>query len=403
MKQRQHVSRRLVSLCLAFALLLTLLPVMPLFTGSTASAASQPITIYFKDTEGWGNVNGYVWDSTNTPVLGSWPGTALSKNEAGLYVLKLDWDTSKQMNFIFNGTGGQTGDLKLTASNMASSTTWFVSGPSAAPAKYRLPSASGNKVTFTYEGSASKVQVAGSFNNWAVATMTKSGSTFTYTTELAAGQYQYKFIVDGKWVNDPCNPLTTGNDNNNYFVMPGMEGTTVTTAKGIDIQLPAELNYTAADGTKQLTAVTYSCANSAVTINGTTAKVNASYTGTSVDLIATNSYGATATVKLDLTAKIQNPTEVILHFSNTLGWNKVCAHLWSSSGSLDTTWPGKTVNRDGDGYYTLKFSHAFLSGETMGLLFHNNGGAQTSDMTIPANKLTGGSVELWVQPTGSAP
>ena len=187
MKQRQHVSRRLVSLCLAFALLLTLLPVMPLFTGSTASAASQPITIYFKDTGGWGNVNGYVWDSTNTPVLGSWPGTALSKNEAGLYVLKLDWDTSKQMNFIFNGTGGQTGDLKLTASNMASSTTWFVSGPSAAPAKYRLPSASGNKVTFTYEGSASKVQVAGSFNNWAVATMTKSGSTFTYTTELAAG------------------------------------------------------------------------------------------------------------------------------------------------------------------------------------------------------------------------
>jgi 1,4-alpha-glucan branching enzyme len=69
---------------------------------------------------------------------------------------------------------------------------------------------------------AQKVEVAGSFNNWQYAEIfmerTKTGWQKAY--HLAPGYYEYKFIVDGKWMPDPNNPqsVNSGEYENSCFV-----------------------------------------------------------------------------------------------------------------------------------------------------------------------------------------
>lgn len=68
----------------------------------------------------------------------------------------------------------------------------------------------GEPVTFMLSGypNAKAVFVAGDFNKWNPTglSMKKSGSTWKVSTVLSAGNYNYKFIVDGKWITDPANP-----------------------------------------------------------------------------------------------------------------------------------------------------------------------------------------------------
>ncbi len=67
------------------------------------------------------------------------------------------------------------------------------------------------KVTFQYvpPGHPHSVAVAGSFNNWDTSAnpMTETGGVWKTTLELAAGDYQYKYVVDGTtWVADDAAP-----------------------------------------------------------------------------------------------------------------------------------------------------------------------------------------------------
>lgn len=55
---------------------------------------------------------------------------------------------------------------------------------------------------------AKQVLLAGDFTNWEANArpMRRSsprGKTFSTTVSLAPGSYEYKFIVDGAWVEDP--------------------------------------------------------------------------------------------------------------------------------------------------------------------------------------------------------
>jgi hypothetical protein len=74
----------------------------------------------------------------------------------------------------------------------------------------------GEPFLFTLNGftDARKVVLTGSFNNWdeneLVMEKTASGWRLPYVT--AAGNYEYKFIVDGRWMPDPVNPFSTGHD-----------------------------------------------------------------------------------------------------------------------------------------------------------------------------------------------
>jgi hypothetical protein len=61
---------------------------------------------------------------------------------------------------------------------------------------------------------ARSVQLAGDFTEWRAEPMApESGSTGRWrcTKPLPRGEYRYKFIVDGQWINDPLNPLRKPN------------------------------------------------------------------------------------------------------------------------------------------------------------------------------------------------
>jgi hypothetical protein len=68
---------------------------------------------------------------------------------------------------------------------------------------------------------AKKVIVSGSFNSWKEYELymnkTSVGWELPYT--LGAGNYEYKFIVDGKWITDPANPMSSVSSGNSYLII----------------------------------------------------------------------------------------------------------------------------------------------------------------------------------------
>ncbi|WP_208094624.1 hypothetical protein [Mucilaginibacter agri] len=83
----------------------------------------------------------------------------------------------------------------------------------------------GESVTFKLNGytNAHKVCVAGGFNNWDADMLqlskTATGWVLSYT--ISAGNYQYKFIVDGQAIADPANPhqITTDGKTNSFLAV----------------------------------------------------------------------------------------------------------------------------------------------------------------------------------------
>jgi 1,4-alpha-glucan branching enzyme len=59
---------------------------------------------------------------------------------------------------------------------------------------------------------ANKVVLSGNFNAWNTGElfMEKTSDGWQLPYVLAQGNYEYKFIVDGKWITDPGNPFTIG-------------------------------------------------------------------------------------------------------------------------------------------------------------------------------------------------
>ncbi len=80
-------------------------------------------------------------------------------------------------------------------------------------------------VQFSYDNaSAQEVKVAGNFTDWQNGALSMKKDTddrwSLSISNLAAGVYQYKFIVDNEWITDPANE--TMEDGNSRFVVPGL-------------------------------------------------------------------------------------------------------------------------------------------------------------------------------------
>jgi 1,4-alpha-glucan branching enzyme len=57
-----------------------------------------------------------------------------------------------------------------------------------------------------YAPAAKRVSVAGSFNNWNTKRLSAkkdSKGNWVVKCNLKPGRHEYKFIVDGSWINDP--------------------------------------------------------------------------------------------------------------------------------------------------------------------------------------------------------
>ena len=76
-------------------------------------------------------------------------------------------------------------------------------------------------VTFTIHADKGKeVYLAGEFNDWnptakKMAYKAKSG-IYATSIKLAAGTYQYKFVIDGVWCADPENANSVANDQGTF-------------------------------------------------------------------------------------------------------------------------------------------------------------------------------------------
>ena len=76
-----------------------------------------------------------------------------------------------------------------------------------APAWGAAEVVSGNRVRFTYTGSAKTVELAGSFNSWGRDALSDADGdgTWELTLDVPNGHHTYKFVVDGRWVQDTEN------------------------------------------------------------------------------------------------------------------------------------------------------------------------------------------------------
>lgn len=72
--------------------------------------------------------------------------------------------------------------------------------------------------TFRWHGwDAKEVCVAGNFNEWQQRSLQWNGDGWSTDLNLHYGRYQFKFIIDGRWMCDQRWPVTwdeSGNQNN---------------------------------------------------------------------------------------------------------------------------------------------------------------------------------------------
>ena len=74
-----------------------------------------------------------------------------------------------------------------------------------------------------------------------------------------------------------------------------------------------------------------------------------------------------------------------VYFTNTLGWSNIKAHAWNSSQTpLLGSWPGTSVTWDSKNCQNQDIYKITLPESAVGLVFSNNGGAQTVDI-VPAD------------------
>lgn len=144
---------------------------------------------------------------------------ALSKDKKGVWRATLPLKTgTHQYKFVVDGNwmidpsnpqisddgyGGKNSVLEVASSPRKLST-------SMKETKTGATKQTKTGIEFVYEGAAAKnVAVAGSFNNWSASShrleKDKSGLWKT-ALPLGKGKYQYKFVVDGEWKEDPSNP-----------------------------------------------------------------------------------------------------------------------------------------------------------------------------------------------------
>ena len=111
--------------------------------------------------------------------------------------------------------------MKIKTTKKSAAKTVVAKKPSAKPAAKKTTKSAKKSVTFTVHAEKGKaVYLAGSFNEWSttakkMAYKAKNG-LYSATVQLAPGEYQYKFVIDGTWCADPENENSVKNDQGTF-------------------------------------------------------------------------------------------------------------------------------------------------------------------------------------------
>lgn len=377
-KEVVTLSKRLLSLFLALAMIVTMIPSIGGMVTAYADDGKVSITLHFKnygnwnevatkatETEDWTAISGY--EQYNT-----WPGKVLSEDadHQGYYTLTVTKGTDTQFNCIFTNNvaenGSQTSNIIIPASELAGKISyegWVIDSsgeilnsapnswttPGASDLSYVSPEVNGRDVTFRVPDSkfpgAEKVTVPGDMNNWKekekdgsyVLTKNDAGM-WTGKFTMAPGVYGYKFAADESWtvsMTDPANPATT--NGNSKLVVPGLEDKVIDAVKKNETtELPATLKCYAEDGTVTDAPVTYSlkAENKNVSLSRNTITVDGAYDGTTLVLDAKTSDGKQSTVTLNLVDKTYTYTIYYYDFDEAhMSTSAADLWLWETSGA----------------------------------------------------------------------
>ncbi|PKN02109.1 MAG: hypothetical protein CVU77_01425 [Elusimicrobia bacterium HGW-Elusimicrobia-1] len=148
---------------------------------------------------------------------------ALSKDKKGVWRATLPLKTgTHQYKFVVDGnwmadpSNPQTSDDGLGGKNSAVEIKSAADGkpaPATAAPGAGGPKVTGEGVRFVYKNPAAKnVFAAGEFNAWnaqADPLIRQKDGTWLLVKKIPPGRYNYKFIVDGQWLNDPVNTATS--------------------------------------------------------------------------------------------------------------------------------------------------------------------------------------------------
>ena len=385
--KKQGIFRRVFSLILVLAMIMTMIPSIGGMATAYADGTSPTIRLYLDKPSTWKTPVVNVWAAGATvdnhgagnATISQWgdqekPKLAYDEDSRLYYV---DVQSSEWTGFQFvdaGSTAEKAPEIQVNGGEVIDEIKKFTTGTSiyylsddkenyqwykdslknetlTKPLDYVSPEVNGREVTFRVPDSkvsgATTVTVPGGMNGWNVKAtgenafaLTKGADgMWTGTFTVAPGIYEYKFDVDESWdkpnMADPANPPSSGD--NSKLVVPGLEDKVIDAVKKNEAtELPATLKCYAEDGTVTDAPVTYSlkAEDENVSLSGNTITVDSAYDGTTLVLDAKTSDEKQSTVTLNLVDKTYTYTIYYYDFNEAhMSTSAADLWLWETSGA----------------------------------------------------------------------
>ena len=299
---------------------------------SQGDSAVTGRTVFFKNTEGWSNVNVHYWDANSEGQLVAWPGDAMELVEGDIYAATIPVEAS-HVKFNASKDGPETQDIELSDEGNL-----FVYQPATGGW-----SVYGEAATFAVTRAAAPETLYLKPNsNWIIDGARFAAYFFTATTNTwvsmsdSDGDGIYECSVPGGYSSVIFCRMNPANSTNNWDNKWNQTADLTIPTNGTDY-------YTVADGTWDSGGGSWS------TFSGSTEEPEPEGTRT-------------------------------VYFDNNSGWTQVNVYYWSDANMSMVAWPGDVMTQVEGTIYGAE-----IPVSAQHVIFSNNGETQTADLTIPAD------------------
>ncbi len=358
---------------------------------SVSKNSIQALDIYYKKPTAWGSAYIHYWATLPDAQSTTWPGKKMNDLGNGWYHIAITNQTYAKIVFNAN-SAPQTTDLSRTGDGWYDGT-WHDTNPddAEAPVTALTSPAAGTTLsgTVTLTASASDntavTKVEFYDGTTLIGTDTSAPYSLSWNTKTSPnGPHSLSTKAFDAALNEGVSaPIAVSVNNPNTAPVAALSSdkTTGTTA--------TLFNFDASGSTDAEGAVevrfdwendgTYDTSYSSIL----TATHTYSTIGTkTVKVQVKDSEGLTATATVSVVVELNTTPIMTIHFKNVNNWAKVYAHYWlSTPDSLSTTWPGKAMISEGNNWYYI----ALTNQTACQILFHNNAGSQSADLTRSGN------------------
>ena len=340
-------------------------------------------SVWFKKPDGWGNATIYYWLTEPENILPevAWPGSVMTDEGDGWY--RFDFTGILSSNIIFNENGGaQTDDLERDRNGWYIDGAWLDTDPRVVtnqpPSLTVTPNGGtftvGEVVTITMSATDdrdSNPNIYYTLGNSTTPTLYTGSFTIDATTTLTAyaedseglqsptATYEYTFNQAGTGLTIHFKGNGYTNPHIHYWnTTPAVPSTT----------WPGEAMEPEANGWYVYTIEDADCANIVFNNNGgaQTADLQRCQEGWYVDGVWYDS-------------EPTPPAGLKIYFRKPSNWGSAYMHYWNTTpAGGSTNWPGVAMTDEGDGWY----SYTIADTECANIVFNDNGGAQTGDLSV---------------------